>query len=123
MTPLVLDPPASAGHNEGVRAGGEPAVPARIQEINPLGALLVAMVRPPSGQPVWLRLQEPSPTNWVEVKVARITASGEIEVVFSGSCPNAVYKAMAHACTRQHQMSSPNSTAGAGGNGRPTHTS
>ena len=77
---------------------------------DPLGARLVALGLPPCGQPVWIRLQEPTKTDWIEAKVMRITESGEIGLAFPGSCPYALYRAMVHGGTLdrpQHQSVSP----------------
>lgn len=98
----AVDNRASLGWQVGHECWG---IPARVREISLLNAVIVTEGRPPSDQPVWLRLEEPSKTVWVEVKVARITASGEVEVWFPGTCPNAIFRAMNHACTRQQQMS------------------
>ena len=46
---------------------------ARLLNISGVGALVVADEKPIKGQAVWVRLEEPAPTEWVE---ARIMHSG-----------------------------------------------
>lgn len=89
------------------RAGDErPVVPARVKDISLLGALLAAEGRPPCGQDVWIRLLEPTQTDWIEARVARVTESGEIGLAFSDRCPFALYRAVLHGGTperRRHE--------------------
>jgi hypothetical protein len=69
-------------------------VPVRFKDIGLMGASLVAKSRPPAGQSLWIRLEEPSQTEWFEVALAWVTKSGEIGLMFPDACPYDLFQAV-----------------------------
>lgn len=58
----------------------------RILDISRGGASLV-VDDPPHVVPVWVRLEEPTPTDWFEVRVIRLTAGHLVGLGFPEPCP------------------------------------
>jgi hypothetical protein len=60
---------------------------ARLINVSEGGILLDAENSPPPGQTAWCRLEEPTPTDWIKVKVVRRGAPREIGLSFLTACP------------------------------------
>jgi hypothetical protein len=91
--------------------GQETQVPARIQDISQSG-VSVAIAQQPglaTGEPAWLRLEAPSPTDWVETTVVGITPVFKggfwnrsaiighvVRLRFTAVCPYDFFKAATH---------------------------
>jgi len=69
-------------------------VPARIKDIGMLGASMAAEGEPPAGQSLWIRLEGPSPTDWIEVTLAWTSETGQVGVLFPSTCPHDLYKSL-----------------------------
>jgi hypothetical protein len=59
----------------------------RLVDFSQGGVGLVAQAPPPAGHPVWIRLEEPTPTGWVSARVSRLGDSLEVGLSFCGACP------------------------------------
>jgi hypothetical protein len=66
---------------------------ARLVNISEGGALLVAEEAPPLKQDVWLRLEEPTPTDWIKATVLRRGEPDETVLSFPEGCPYDFYMA------------------------------
>ena len=62
--------------------------PVRLIDISSEGAGFVAELPPRRGQALWLRLEVPSLTEWVSVRVVWLDATNRGGLSFSGSCPH-----------------------------------
>lgn len=58
----------------------------QLKDISQGGAAFVAEGRPPDRQVVWVRLEEPVRSDWVQARVARIDGA-EAGLEFAGECP------------------------------------
>jgi hypothetical protein len=70
-------------------------VPTRMENLSALGALLLLETPPPVGQPLWLRMEEPIATGWIEVGLAWANESGAAGVYFPSTCPYELYRKLA----------------------------
>jgi PilZ domain len=61
---------------------------ARLVNISRDGALVVAENPPPDEAPVWLRVESPVRTDWVEAMIVRIGQDREIALQFPLGCPD-----------------------------------
>ena len=60
---------------------------ARMLDISRGGASLESREVPPAGQPVWLRLEHPAATPWVNATVVRREGRSRVGVQFESGCP------------------------------------
>jgi hypothetical protein len=60
---------------------------ARLVNLCEGGALLITEGMPPLDHPVWCRLEEPTPTDWIRAKVVRHGGDREVGLSFPTSCP------------------------------------
>jgi hypothetical protein len=74
---------------------GTKEVPATLLSVSLIEASLVAKELPPPGQSVWFRLENPVPTEWLEVDIAWMRPPHELGLKFRGSCPYDLFKAVA----------------------------
>lgn len=72
-------------------------VPCRIQNIGLLGASIASADQPPGDTPLWLRLEAPTQTSWIEVSLAWVLGT-EIGVVFPGVCPYDLFQVLVPGC-------------------------
>ena len=80
--------------------------PARLEDVSLSGARLVAAKLPAVTSPVWVRLQEPATTTWVEAAVVPDSRSlwskvigkrrGEVRLKFRSQCPYDFFKLATH---------------------------
>ena len=56
------------------------------------GAFVLTDDMPVERQTVWLRLEEPTPTEWVEATIARRAGSRKVGLDFAKHCPYDVFK-------------------------------
>jgi pSer/pThr/pTyr-binding forkhead associated (FHA) protein len=73
---------------------------ARFLDISQTGALVLSEAVPPSGERLWLRLETPQVTDWVEVVLKGSTphASGahRVRLAFREACPYDIFKAVVY---------------------------
>ena len=67
---------------------GRQRVEARLMNLSRDGALIVAEKAPPYEPPIWLRIESPVKTDWVEAKIVRIGQNREIALKFPRRCPD-----------------------------------
>ncbi|HEV3165456.1 MAG TPA: PilZ domain-containing protein [Isosphaeraceae bacterium] len=83
---------------------------AEIVNISVSGLLLEADESPPQGQAVWLRLEEPHPTDWVEATVVPphpgCRNPRTVRVAFRESCPYPFFKAVVNGFNGQDRLMS-----------------
>jgi len=60
----------------------------RLVNISRHGALIVAENPPPDEAPMWLRIESPVKTDWVEATIVRRGQNGEIGLRFPRGCPD-----------------------------------
>ena len=70
-------------------------VPTQIKNLSALGALLLTETPPPVGEPLWLRIEAPIATDWIEVGLAWANESGAAGVFFPSTCPYDLYRKLA----------------------------
>lgn len=86
-------------------------VPARVWDISQSGASILVETRPPlqPKQAAWVRMESPTPSDWVETQVVGVTAMTRrtfwgrsrvvghlVRVRFVGSCPYDLFKTATH---------------------------
>ena len=64
-----------------------------VADVGVNGVLVTAARLPPSGIPVWIRLELPRVTEWYEAVVTRIVPPDGCALMFPGPCPYELYKA------------------------------
>ena len=70
----------------------------RIQNIGLLGASIAVAEHPPGDHPLWLRLNAPIQTGWIEASLAWVLGP-EFGVAFPGACPYDVFQALVPGCS------------------------
>jgi len=65
---------------------GSRRIEARLVNISRGGALIVADKRPPYEPPMWLRIESPVKTDWVETTIVRLGRNREIGLQFPRGC-------------------------------------
>ena len=58
----------------------------RLVNFSEMGALLLADTLPPLHQTAWVRLDDPSPTDWIKTRVVRHSGMHEFAVDFTSPC-------------------------------------
>lgn len=85
--------------------------PAKIMNLSTTGALLQVQEEIPLGVPIWLRLDEPEPTNWLEGLVLRTEklrgTERHLRVTFRESCPYEFFKATINGFQQQGSLMTP----------------
>ena len=70
------------------RGGGRTRIsPARLLNMSGAGAFVLAREMPDQGQPAWLRLDEPTVTQWVKANIVRRTGTLKAGLEFLEHCP------------------------------------
>jgi hypothetical protein len=82
---VVVPNRAALDWGSGSTDGGRDA---RLLDISRGGAGLESRDSPPPGQAVWLRLEAPAPTPWVNATVVRRDGPRRVGVRFEGECPD-----------------------------------
>lgn len=70
-------------------------IPTQIKNLSALGALLLTETPPPVGEPLWLRIEVPIATHWIEVGLAWANDTGAAGVFFPSTCPYDLYRKLA----------------------------
>jgi hypothetical protein len=68
-------------------------MPARLLNVSGEGALVTADEMSDGIRTLWLRLEEPTSTEWFEASVVRRGKSGEVGLAFAVRCPSALFRA------------------------------
>jgi PilZ domain len=69
---------------------GSRRIEARLVNISRDGALIVTENPPPYAAPIWLRIESPVKTDWVEAMIVRLGQNREIALQFPRGCPDDV---------------------------------
>jgi hypothetical protein len=67
--------------------GGQ-RIEARLVNISRDGALVVAEIPPPHVTPIWLRIESPVKTDWVDATIVRLDQKRQIGLHFTRGCPD-----------------------------------
>jgi len=67
---------------------GSGRIEVRLVNISRDGALIVTENPPPDGAPMWLRIESPVRTDWVEAIIVRVGQNREIGLRFPRGCPD-----------------------------------
>jgi hypothetical protein len=59
---------------------------ARLEDITPAGARILTDVRPALYEPIWVRIERPVQTDWVEARPVRYGAQHDVGVAFEKRC-------------------------------------
>lgn len=78
--------------------GGEQRnTPAEIVNLSMTGALVKVVAAPPAQQPVWLRLEQPQPSDWFEATIVEVRKrcwrKAFVRLALKNSCPYDVFTA------------------------------
>ena len=91
--------------------GNSVSVAARVSDISQSGAAVLVEQAPPlrKDDPVWLRMEHPAPSDWVEARVVAVTVITKrsllfltqvvghlVRLQFTGSCPYEMFKTATH---------------------------
>ncbi len=60
----------------------------RVLDISRGGASVETLDAPPIGQDVWLRLESPAPTSWINATVVRGDGTRRVGIRFDSDCPD-----------------------------------
>ena len=67
--------------------GGSRRVEARLINLSPDGASIVAEEPPPCGSPLWIRIESPVKTEWIKAAAVRVGQGQEFAVHFPTAMP------------------------------------
>jgi len=67
---------------------GSRRIEVRLVNISRDGALIVTENPPPDGAPMWLRIESPVKTDWVDAMYVRLGQNREIALQFPRGCPD-----------------------------------
>jgi hypothetical protein len=77
---------------------------ARLLDISQTGMLVLSETVPPADGQVWLRLESPQPSGWIEVLIKGATAAGpgmhRVRLAFRDTCPYDLFKAVVYTNTQ-----------------------
>jgi hypothetical protein len=67
---------------------GRQRIEARLVNISRDGALVVADPPPLEATPIWLRIESPVRTDWVDATIVRVETNRQIGLSFTPGCPD-----------------------------------